>query len=136
MILLNRKCKGVQVLCIILVIIQSICVIGMIKNQISSVSKEEQVSSVNKEDQVLSVSKEDIKIECIEDDTIAECTITNTSKVDAKRVYINYYVYDDKGKCLYQVGEVVSIKAGQSKYTDLDMINGYDHTEIEITDVN
>ena len=127
MILLNRKCKVVQVLCIILVIIQSICVIGMIKNQ---------VSSVNKEDQVLSVSKEDIKIECIEDDTIAECTITNTSKVDAKRVYINYYVYDDKGKCLYQVGEVVSIKAGQSKYTDLDMINGYDHTEIEITDVN
>lgn len=127
MILLNRKCKGVQVLCIILVIIQSICVIGMIKNQISSVSKEEQVSSI---------SKEDIKVECIEDDTIAECTITNTSKVDAKRVYINYYVYDDKGKCLYQVGEVVSIKAGQSKYTDLDMINGYDHTEIEITDVN
>ena len=127
MILLNRKCKALQVLCIILVIIQSICVIGMIKNQ---------VSSVNKEDQVLSVSKEDIKIECIEDDTIAECTITNTSKVDAKRVYINYYVYDDKGKCLYQVGEVVSIKAGQSKYTDLDMINGYDHTEIEITDVN
>ena len=127
MILLNRKCKVAQVLCIILVIIQSICVIGMIKNQ---------VSSVNKEDQVLSVSKEDIKVECIEDDTIAECTITNTSKVDAKRVYINYYVYDDKGKCLYQVGEVVSIKAGQSKYTDLDMINGYDHTEIEITDVN
>lgn len=127
MILLNRKCKGVQVLCIILVIIQSICVIGMIKNQLSSVSKEEQVSSI---------SKEDIKVECIEDDTIAECTITNTSKVDAKRVYINYYVYDDKGKCLYQVGEVVSIKAGQSKYTDLDMINGYDHTEIEITDVN
>ena len=126
MILLNRKCKVVQVLCIILVIIQSICVIGMIKNQISSVSKEEQVSSI---------SKEDIKVECIEDDTIAECTITNTSKVDAKRVYINYYVYDDK-KCLYQVGEVVSIKAGQSKYTDLDMINGYDHTEIEITDVN
>ena len=127
MILLNRKCKVVQVLCIILVIIQSICVIGMIKNQLSSVSKEEQVSSI---------SKEDIKVECIEDDTIAECTITNTSKVDAKRVYINYYVYDDKGKCLYQVGEVVSIKAGQSKYTDLDMINGYDHTEIEITDVN
>ena len=127
MILLNRKCKDVQVLCIILVIIQSICVIGMIKNQISSVSKEEQVSSI---------SKEDIKVECIEDDTIAECTITNTSKVDAKRVYINYYVYDDKGKCLYQVDEVVSIKAGQSKYTDLDMINGYDHTEIEITDVN
>ena len=127
MILLNRKCKVVQVLCIILVIIQSICVIGMIKNQ---------VSSVNKEYQVLSVSKEDIKIECIEDDTIAECTITNTSKVDAKRVCINYYVYDDKGKCLYQVDEVVSIKAGQSKYTDLDMINGYDHTEIEITDVN
>ena len=127
MILLNRKCKVVQVLCIILVIIQSICVIGMIKNQISSVSKEEQVSSI---------SKEDIKVECIEDDTIIECTITNTSKVDAKRVYINYYVYDDKGKCLYQVGEVVSIKAGQSKYTDLDMINGYDHTEIEITDVN
>ena len=127
MILLNRKCKVVQVLCIILVIIQSICVIGMIKNQISSVSKEEQVSSI---------SKEDIKVECVEDDTIAECTITNTSKVDAKRVYINYYVYDDKGKCLYQVDEVVSIKAGQSKYTDLDMINGYDHTEIEITDVN
>ena len=127
MILLNRKCKVVQVLCIILVIIQSICVIGMIKNQISSVSKEEQVSSI---------SKDDIKVECIEDDTIAECTITNTSKVDAKRVYINYYVYDDKGKCLYQVDEVVSIKAGQSKYTDLDMINGYDHTEIEITDVN
>ena len=127
MILLNRKCKVVQVLCIILVVIQSICVIGMIKNQISSVSKEEQVSSI---------SKEDIKVECIEDDTIAECTITNTSKVDAKRVYINYYVYDDKGKCLYQVDEVVSIKAGQSKYTDLDMINGYDHTEIEITDVN
>ena len=127
MILLNRKYKGVQVLCIILIVIQSICVIEMIKNQLSS---------VNKEDQVLSVSKEDIKIECIEDDTIAECTITNTSKVDAKRVYINYYVYDDKGKCLYQVGEVVSIKAGQSKYTDLDMINGYDHTEIEITDVN
>ena len=127
MILLNRKCKDVQVLCIILVIIQSICVIGMIKNQISSVSKEEQVSTI---------SKEDIKVECIEDDTIAECTITNTSKVDAKRVYINYYVYDDKGKCLYQVDEVVSIKAGQSKYTDLDMINGYDHTEIEITDVN
>ena len=127
MILLNRKCKVVQVLCIILVIIQSICIIGMIKNQISSVSKEEQVSSI---------SKEDIKVECIEDDTIIECTITNTSKVDAKRVYINYYVYDDKGKCLYQVGEVVSIKAGQSKYTDLDMINGYDHTEIEITDVN
>ena len=127
MILVNRKCKVVQVLCIILVIIQSICVIGMIKNQISSVSKEEQVSSI---------SKEDIKVECIEDDTIAECTITNTSKVDAKRVYINYYVYDDKGKCLYQVDEVVSIKAGQSKYTDLDMINGYDHTEIEITDVN
>ena len=127
MILLNRKCKIVQVLCIILVIIQSICVIGMIKNQVSSVSKEEQVSSI---------SKEDIKVECIEDDTIAECTITNTSKVDAKRVYINYYVYDDKGKCLYQVDEVVSIKAGQSKYTDLDMINGYDHTEIEITDVN
>ena len=127
MILLNRKCKVVQVLCIILVIIQSICVIGMIKNQISSVSKEEQVSSI---------SKDDIKVECIEDDTIAECTITNTSKVDAKRVCINYYVYDDKGKCLYQVDEVVSIKAGQSKYTDLDMINGYDHTEIEITDVN
>lgn len=127
MILLNRKCKVLQVLCIILVIIQSICVIGMIKNQVSSVSKEEQVSSI---------SKDDIKVECIEDDTIAECTITNTSKVDAKRVYINYYVYDDKGKCLYQVDEVVSIKAGQSKYTDLDMINGYDHTEIEITDVN
>ena len=127
MILLNRKCKALQVLCIIVAIIQSICVIGMIKNQVSSVSKE---------DQVLLVSKEDIKVECIEDDTIAECTITNTSKVDAKRVYINYYVYDDKGKCLYQVGEVVSIKAGQSKYTDLDMINGYDHTEIEITDVN
>ena len=127
MILLNRKCKVAQVLCIILVIIQSICVIGMIKNQISSVSKEEQVSSI---------SKEDIKVECIEDDTIAECTITNTSKVDAKRVCINYYVYDDEGKCLYQVGEVVSIKAGQSKYTDLDMINGYEHTEIEITDVN
>ena len=127
MILLNRKCKVVQVLCIILIVIQSICVIEMIKNQLSSVSKE---------DQVLSVSKEDIKVECIEDDTIAECTITNTSKVDAKRVYINYYVYDDKGKCLYQVDEVVSIKAGQSKYTDLDMINGYDHTEIEITDVN
>ena len=126
MILLNRKCKGVQVLCIILVIIQSICVIGMIKNQVSSVSKEDN----------LNLSKDDIKVECIEDDTIAECTITNTSKVDAKRVYINYYVYDDKGKCLYQVGEVVSIKAGQSKYTDLDMINGYDHTEIEITDVN
>ena len=126
MILLNRKCKVVQVLCIILVIIQSICVIGMIKNQISSVSKEDN----------LNLSKDDIKAECIEDDTIAECTITNTSKVDAKRVYINYYVYDDKGKCLYQVGEVVSIKAGQSKYTDLDMINGYDHTEIEITDVN
>ena len=118
MILLNRKCKVAQVLCIIVAIIQSICVIGMIKNQVSS------------------VSKEDIKVECIEDDTIAECTITNTSKVDAKRVYINYYVYDDKGKCLYQVDEVVSIKAGQSKYTDLDMINGYDHTEIEITDVN
>lgn len=127
MILLNRKYKGVQVLCIILIVIQSICVIEMIKNQLSSVSKE---------DQVLLVSKEDIKVECIEDDTIAECTITNTSKVDAKRVYINYYVYDDKGKCLYQVDEVVSIKAGQSKYTDLDMINGYDHTEIEITDVN
>lgn len=126
MILLNRKCKGVQVLCIILVIIQSICVIGMIKNQVSSVSKEDN----------LNLSKDDIKAECIEDDTIAECTITNTSKVDAKRVYINYYVYDDKGKCLYQVDEVVSIKAGQSKYTDLDMINGYDHTEIEITDVN
>ena len=126
MILLNRKCKVVQVLCIILVIIQSICVIGMIKNQISSVSKEDN----------LNLSKDDIKAECIEDDTIAECTITNTSKVDAKRVYINYYVYDDKGKCLYQVDEVVSIKAGQSKYTDLDMINGYDHTEIEITDVN
>ena len=126
MILLNRKCKVVQVLCIILVIIQSICVIGMIKNQVSSVSKEDN----------LNLSKDDIKAECIEDDTIAECTITNTSKVDAKRVYINYYVYDDKGKCLYQVGEVVSIKAGQSKYTDLDMINGYDHTEIEITDVN
>ena len=126
MILLNRKCKVVQVLCIILVIIQSICVIGMIKNQVSSVSKEDN----------LNLSKEDIKVECIEDDTIAECTITNTSKVDAKRVYINYYVYDDKGKCLYQVDEVVSIKAGQSKYTDLDMINGYDHTEIEITDVN
>ena len=126
MILLNRICKVVQVLCIILVIIQSICVIGMIKNQVSSVSKEDN----------LNLSKEDIKVECIEDDTIAECTITNTSKVDAKRVYINYYVYDDKGKCLYQVGEVVSIKAGQSKYTDLDMINGYDHTEIEITDVN
>ena len=126
MILLNRKCKVVQVLCIILVIIQSICVIGMIKNQISSVSKEDN----------LNLSKDDIKVECIEDDTIAECTITNTSKVDAKRVYINYYVYDDKGKCLYQVDEVVSIKAGQSKYTDLDMINGYDHTEIEITDVN
>ena len=126
MILLNRKCKVVQVLCIILVIIQSICVIGMIKNQVSSVSKEDN----------LNLSKDDIKVECIEDDTIAECTITNTSKVDAKRVYINYYVYDDKGKCLYQVDEVVSIKAGQSKYTDLDMINGYDHTEIEITDVN
>ena len=126
MILLIRKCKVVQVLCIILVIIQSICVIGMIKNQ---------VSSVNKEDN-LNLSKDDIKVECIEDDTIAECTITNTSKVDAKRVCINYYVYDDKGKCLYQVDEVVSIKAGQSKYTDLDMINGYDHTEIEITDVN
>ena len=126
MILLNRKCKVVQVLCIILVVIQSICVIGMIKNQVSSVSKEDN----------LNLSKDDIKAECIEDDTIAECTITNTSKVDAKRVYINYYVYDDKGKCLYQVGEVVSIKAGQSKYTDLDMINGYDHTEIEITDVN
>ena len=126
MIVLNRKCKVVQVLCIILVIIQSICVIGMIKNQVSSVSKEDN----------LNLSKDDIKVECIEDDTIAECTITNTSKVDAKRVYINYYIYDDKGKCLYQVGEVVSIKAGQSKYTDLDMINGYDHTEIEITDVN
>ena len=126
MILLNRKCKVVQVLCIILVIIQSICVIGMIKNQVSSVSKEDN----------LNLSKDDIKVECIEDDTIAECTITNTSKVDAKRVCINYYVYDDKGKCLYQVDEVVSIKAGQSKYTDLDMINGYDHTEIEITDVN
>ena len=126
MILLNRKCKVVQVLCIILVIIQSICVIGMIKNQVSSVSKEDN----------LNLSKDDIKAECIEDDTIAECTITNTSKVDAKRVCINYYVYDDKGKCLYQVDEVVSIKAGQSKYTDLDMINGYDHTEIEITDVN
>ena len=126
MILLNRKCKALQVLCIILVIIQSICVIGMIKNQISSVSKEDN----------LNLSKDDIKVECIEDDTIAECTITNTSKVDAKRVCINYYVYDDKGKCLYQVDEVVSIKAGQSKYTDLDMINGYDHTEIEITDVN
>lgn len=126
MILLNRKCKALQVLCIILIIIQSICVIGMIKNQVSSVSKEDN----------LNLSKDDIKAECIEDDTIAECTITNTSKVDAKRVYINYYVYDDKGKCLYQVGEVVSIKAGQSKYTDLDMINGYDHTEIEITDVD
>ena len=126
MILLNRKCKVVQVLCIILVIIQSICVIGMIKNQVSSVSKEDN----------LNLSKDDIKVECIEDDTIVECTITNTSKVDAKRVCINYYVYDDKGKCLYQVDEVVSIKAGQSKYTDLDMINGYDHTEIEITDVN
>ena len=126
MILLIRKCKALQVLCIILVIIQSICVIGMIKNQVSSVSKEDN----------LNLSKDDIKAECIEDDTIAECTITNTSKVDAKRVYINYYVYDDKGKCLYQVDEVVSIKAGQSKYTDLDMINGYDHTEIEITDVN
>ena len=126
MILLIRKCKALQVLCIILVIIQSICVIGMIKDQVSSVSKEDN----------LNLSKDDIKAECIEDDTIAECTITNTSKVDAKRVYINYYVYDDKGKCLYQVGEVVSIKAGQSKYTDLDMINGYDHTEIEITDVN
>ena len=126
MILLNRKCKVVQVLCIILVIIQSICVIGMIKNQVSSVSKEDN----------LNLSKDDIKVEWVEDDTIVECTITNTSKVDAKRVYINYYVYDDKGKCLYQVGEVVSIKAGQSKYTDLDMINGYDHTEIEITDVN
>ena len=126
MILLNRKCKALQVLCIILVIIQSICVIGMIKNQVSSVSKEDN----------LNLSKDDIKVECIEDDTIAECTITNTSKVDAKRVCINYYVYDDKGKCLYQVDEVVSIKAGQSKYTDLDMINGYDHTEIEITDVN
>ena len=33
-ILLNRKCKVVQVLCIILVIIQSICVIEMIKNQL------------------------------------------------------------------------------------------------------
>lgn len=126
MILLNRKCKALQVLCIILVIIQSICVIGMIKNQVSSVIKEDN----------LNLSKDDIKAECIEDDTIAECTITNTSKVDAKRVYINYYVYDDKGKCLYQVDEVVSIKAGQSKYTDLDMINGYDHTEIEITDVD
>ena len=126
MILLNRECKVAQVLCIIVAIIQSICVIGMIKNQVSSVSKEDN----------LNLSKDDIKAECIEDDTIAECTITNTSKVDAKRVYINYYVYDDKGKCLYQVGEVVSIKAGQSKYTDLDMINGYDHTEIEITDVN
>ena len=127
MILLNRKCKVVQVLCIILIVIQSICVIEMIKNQLSSVSKE---------DQVLLVSKDDIKVECIEDDTIAECTITNTSKVDAKRGCIYYYVYDDKGRCLYQVDEVVSIKAGQSKYTDLDMINGYDHTEIEITDVN
>ena len=126
MILLNRKCKVAQVLCIIVTIIQSICVIGMIKNQVSSVSKEDN----------LNLSKDDIKVECIEDDTIAECTITNTSKVDAKRVYINYYVYDDKGKCLYQVDEVVSIKAGQSKYTDLDMINGYDHTEIEITDVD
>ena len=126
MILLNRKYLGLRVLCIILVIIQSICVIGMIKNQVSSVSKEDN----------LNLSKDDIKAECIEDDTIAECTITNTSKVDAKRVCINYYVYDDKGKCLYQVDEVVSIKAGQSKYTDLDMINGYDHTEIEITDVN
>ena len=69
MILLNRKCKVAQVLCIILVIIQSICVIEMIKNQVSSVSKEEQVSSI---------SKEDIKVECIEDDTIAECTIHST----------------------------------------------------------
>ena len=126
MIVLNRKYLGLRVLCIIVAIIQSICVIGMIKNQVSSVSKEDN----------LNLSKDDIKVECIEDDTIAECTITNTSKVDAKRVYINYYVYDDKGKCLYQVDEVVSIKAGQSKYTDLDMINGYDHTEIEITDVN
>ena len=121
MIVLNRKYLGLRVLCIIVAIIQTICVIGMITEQVSG-------------DDTL--SKEDIKVECIEDDTIAECTITNTSKVDAKRVYINYYVYDDKGKCLYQVGEVVSIKAGQSKYTDLDMINGYDHTEIEITDVN
>ena len=126
MIVLNRKYLGLRVLCIIVAIIQSICVIGMIKNQVSSVSKEDN----------LNLSKDDIKVECIEDDTIAECTITNTSKVDAKRVCINYYVYDDKGKCLYQVDEVVSIKAGQSKYTDLDMINGYDHTEIEITDVN
>ena len=80
-------------------------------------------------------TKDDIKTEYIEDDTIVECTITNTSKVDIPRIDVVYYVYNDKGKCIYQVGDIFSLKAGESKYTDLDMTNDYYRTEIVVFNI-
>lgn len=81
------------------------------------------------------LTKESITTDCYEDDTIIECTITNNSKKDAERVEVVYYVYNDKDECVYQVGDIFSLDAGESKYTDLDMCPDYSYTEIKVFEV-
>ena len=82
------------------------------------------------------LTENSIMTDCYEDDTIIECTITNNSKKDAKRVHIVYYVYNDNNECVYQVGDIFSLDAGESKYTDLDMCPDYSYTEIKVFEVN
>lgn len=82
------------------------------------------------------LTENSITTDCYEDDTIIECTITNNSKKDAKRVHIVYYVYNDNNECIYQVSDIFSLDAGESKYTDLDMCPDYSYTEIKVFEVN
>ena len=44
-------------------------------------------------------------------------------------------VYNDKDECVYQVDDIFSLDAGESKYTDLDMCPDYSYTEIKVFEV-
>lgn len=81
------------------------------------------------------ITKEDIITDYYEDDMTVECTITNKSKRNAKRVEVVYYVYNDKNDLVYMVSDIFSLRAGESKYTDLSFCDDYGYTEIKVFDV-
>ena len=81
------------------------------------------------------ITKEDIVTDYYEDDMTVECTITNKSKRNAKRVEVVYYVYNDKNDLVYIISDIFSLRAGESKYTDLSFCDDYGYTEIKVFDV-
>lgn len=81
------------------------------------------------------ITTEDIVTDYYEDDMTVEITVTNNSKIDAERVEVVYYVYNDKDDVAYMVSDIFSLDAGESKYIDLSFCDDYSHTEIKVFDV-